>query len=103
MAEAVEAARRGRTLGASADRADGSAERVGSRRVKRQEAKFTPLLPISWREGAGGKSRSLVLEVKFKVLDVHAELAVSQQLDVWVWRAQERFGLQITYLRCLDV
>lgn len=77
VAEAMEAARRGWTLGASADRADGSAERVGSRRAKRQEAKFTPLLPISWREGAGGKSRSLVLEVKFKVLDIHAELLLA--------------------------
>lgn len=52
---------------------------------------------------AEGKGRTLVLEVKFKVLNIHAELAVSQRLDIWVWRAQKRAGLQITYLRCLDI
>lgn len=70
---------------------------------KETGSKVLPYCPSAGEREMGGKSMSLVLEVKFKVLDIHAELAVSQQLDVWVWRAQERAGLQITYLRCLDV
>lgn len=82
-----------------AGRADRSAERVGCRRTEKYKGQSFHLPTNQLNRGRwgrlGGRAGACLVLAKFKMLDIHLDLAVSKQLDTGVWRAQETAGLQI--------